>query len=87
MLSKLFGGDAVNRRESGAVHIVEHSGIELPSFRMEAGWKVQTIMLFLSLRGGLYRSTYLRTKRTVSTYIRGLIFFSFALPVTRLMMT
>ena len=33
-----------------------------------------------------YSRTYFRMKRTVSTYMRGLIFFSLALPVTTLTM-
>ena len=37
-------------------------------------------------RAGAYSRTYFRMKRTVSTYMRGLIFFSLALPVTTLTM-
>ena len=39
-----------------------------------------------AVAGSVYSRTYLRMKRMVRTYIRGLIFFSLALPVTTLMM-
>ena len=36
---------------------------------------------------GSYRKIYFRINNTANTYIRGLTFFSFALPVIRLMTT
>ena len=41
-------------------------------------------MLLESLWETAYSRTYFRMNRTVSTYIRGLIFFSLALPVMTL---
>ena len=56
---------------------------------LRKGWYIERrdeTKLLTSLGEICYSRTYFRMNRTVSTYIRGLIFFSLALPVITLMM-